>query len=57
MLGILIDQDTSVQGVFVPFFGPPAYTPRAAADLALRFAPVVVGTCRRRGPRPAMVTR
>ena len=53
MLGILIDQDTSVQGVFVPFLGRPAYTPRAAADLALRFrAPIVVGTCRRRGPRP-----
>ncbi len=53
ILGILIDQDTSVQGVFVPFFGRPAYTPRAAADLALRFrAPVVVGTCRRRGPHP-----
>lgn len=52
-LGILIDQDTKVQGVFVPFFGRPAYTPRAAADLALRFAaPVVVGTIhRRRGPR------
>ncbi len=51
-LGILIDQDTSVQGVFVPFFGLPAFTPRAAADLALRFgAPVVVGTIRRKGPR------
>lgn len=53
ILGILIDQDTSVQGVFVPFFGRPAFTPRAAADLALRFrAPVVVGTCRRRGAKP-----
>jgi KDO2-lipid IV(A) lauroyltransferase len=53
ILGILIDQDTQVQGVFVPFFGRPAHTPRAAADLALRFrAPVVVGTSRRRGPRP-----
>jgi Kdo2-lipid IVA lauroyltransferase/acyltransferase len=53
ILGILIDQDTQVQGVFVPFFGRPAYTPRAAADLALRFrAPLIVGTCRRRGPRP-----
>jgi KDO2-lipid IV(A) lauroyltransferase len=53
ILGILIDQDTKVQGVFVPFFGRLAHTPRAAADLALRFrAPVVVGTSRRRGPRP-----
>jgi KDO2-lipid IV(A) lauroyltransferase len=52
-LGILIDQDTSVQGVFVPFFGKLAYTPRAAADFAVRFgAPVVVGTIHRRGPRP-----
>ncbi len=52
-LGILIDQDTKVQGVFVPFFGRPAYTPRAAGDLALRFgAPVVVGSCRRRGTGP-----
>jgi KDO2-lipid IV(A) lauroyltransferase len=51
-LGLLIDQDTDVQGVFVPFFGRLAYTPRAAADLALRFgAPVVVGTIHRRGPR------
>lgn len=35
-LALLIDQDTKVQGVFVPFFGRPAHTPRAAADLALR---------------------
>jgi len=50
-LGILIDQDTNVQGVFAPFFGRPAWTPRAAADFALRFgAPVVVGTTHRRGP-------
>ena len=52
LLGLLIDQDTAVQGVFVPFFGRPAHTPRAAGDLALRFrAPVVVAWCRRRGPR------
>ncbi len=53
LLGLLIDQDTNVQGVFVPFFGRPAFTPRAAADLALRFkVPVVVGWSRRRGPAP-----
>jgi KDO2-lipid IV(A) lauroyltransferase len=52
-LGILIDQDTRVQGVFVPFFGRLAFTPRAVGDLALRFgASVVVATSRRRGPRP-----
>jgi KDO2-lipid IV(A) lauroyltransferase len=39
-----------VQGVFVPFFGRLAFTPRAAADLALRFgAPVFVGWSRRKG--------
>jgi Kdo2-lipid IVA lauroyltransferase/acyltransferase len=52
-LGILVDQDTSVQGVWVPFFGRPAYTPRAPGDLALRTgAPVIVGTSHRRGSRP-----
>jgi Kdo2-lipid IVA lauroyltransferase/acyltransferase len=53
-LGILIDQDIrGVQSVFVPFFGRPAATPRAAADLALRFgASVLVVTCHRRGSRP-----
>jgi KDO2-lipid IV(A) lauroyltransferase len=51
-LGLLIDQDTRVQGVFVPFFGKLAFTPRAAADFAVRFgAPVVVGTIHRKGPR------
>ncbi|HEX9051408.1 MAG TPA: lipid A biosynthesis acyltransferase [Anaeromyxobacter sp.] len=52
-LGILIDQDISdVQSVFVPFFGRLAATPRAAADLALRFgATLLVVTCHRRGPR------
>jgi len=52
-LGVLIDQDIKgVQSVFVPFFGRLAATPRAAADLALRFgAAVLVVTCARRGPR------
>lgn len=48
-LGLLIDQDTQVRGLFVPFFGRMAFTPRAGADLALRFgAPLVVGWTRRR---------
>jgi len=48
ILGMLIDQDTKVQSVFVPFFGHPASTPRAAADLALRTgAAVVMGFCHR----------
>ena len=48
ILGLLIDQDTKVQSVFVPFFGRLASTPRAAADLALRTgAPIVLGFCQR----------
>jgi KDO2-lipid IV(A) lauroyltransferase len=53
VLGILVDQDTRVQGIWVPFFGRPAYTPRAPADLALRSgAPILVGTSHRKGERP-----
>lgn len=49
VIGILIDQDTDVQSVFVPFFGKLAATPRAAADLVLRTsAPVVVAFCQRK---------
>ncbi len=48
ILGMLIDQDTDVQSVWVPFFGHPAKTPRAAADLALRTgAAIVLGFCTR----------
>lgn len=36
VLGLLIDQDTKVQSVWVPFFGHLAKTPRAAAELALK---------------------
>jgi KDO2-lipid IV(A) lauroyltransferase len=51
ILGLLIDQDTKVQSVFVPFFGHPASTPRAAADLALRTkAALIIGLCPRVGP-------
>ncbi|ATB31009.1 lysophospholipid acyltransferase family protein [Melittangium boletus] len=50
ILGLLIDQDTRVQSLFVPFFGELAATPRAAADLALRTgAAVMVGFCQREG--------
>lgn len=35
-LGILIDQDTRVEGAFVPFFGKLAFTPTGAAGLAQR---------------------
>jgi len=49
VLGLLVDQDTAVPGVFVPFFGREAFTPVAAAAIARRTgAPVVVGSIRRR---------
>jgi KDO2-lipid IV(A) lauroyltransferase len=49
LLGLLIDQDTRVQGLQVPFFGRLAHTPRAAEDLALRTgAPIFVGFIHRR---------
>jgi KDO2-lipid IV(A) lauroyltransferase len=42
-LALLIDQDTEVPGVFVDFFGRPAWTPAAVAVLALKTgAPVIV---------------
>jgi KDO2-lipid IV(A) lauroyltransferase len=41
-LGMLIDQDTRVDGVWVDFFGRPAWTPVGAADLALRLGAAVV---------------
>ncbi len=48
VLGLLIDQDTDVDGAFVDFLGRPAWTPTAAASMALKFgAPVVFGYARR----------
>jgi KDO2-lipid IV(A) lauroyltransferase len=48
ILGLLIDQDTRVAGHFVPFFGRPAFTPRAAGDLAAHLgAPLMVGCAHR----------
>jgi KDO2-lipid IV(A) lauroyltransferase len=43
-LGMLIDQDTNVKGVFVDFYGKPAYTPIGAAMLALDTDAVVLTT-------------
>ena len=37
VLAALIDQDTGVAAHFVPFFGRPARTPRAPADLVVRY--------------------
>jgi len=50
MLGLLIDQDTRVQSLFVPFFGTPAATPRAASDLVLRTGAPALVTFAPRGP-------
>jgi KDO2-lipid IV(A) lauroyltransferase len=41
-IGMLIDQDTDVPGVFVDFFGRPAWTPSGLAALALRTNAAVV---------------
>ncbi|MFZ5862956.1 MAG: lysophospholipid acyltransferase family protein [Nitrospirota bacterium] len=50
VLGMLIDQDTDVDGAFVPFFGRLAHTPVGAAALALRTdARVVCGFLVREG--------
>jgi Kdo2-lipid IVA lauroyltransferase/acyltransferase len=48
--GLLIDQDIrDVPGVFVPFFGRPAWTPSGAATLAIRLGcPVLPGFIHRR---------
>jgi len=44
IMGILIDQDTDVESTFVDFMGRPAWTPTAAASMALKFgAPVIFG--------------
>lgn len=41
-VALLIDQDTSVQGVFVPFFGRPSWTPAGLASLSLRTGAAVI---------------
>lgn len=48
ILGMLIDQDTSVQSVFVDFFGHPASTPLGLASIALKVgSPVVLSVDKR----------
>jgi KDO2-lipid IV(A) lauroyltransferase len=42
ILGILMDQDTKVDGVFVDFFGRPAYTPKGPVALALATGAVLL---------------
>jgi KDO2-lipid IV(A) lauroyltransferase len=56
--GFLIDQDTAVQGQFVPFFGRLAHTPRVVGDLAVRTgAPVLFGCIHREGRGHRLVVR
>jgi len=46
-IGMLIDQDVQVQGVFAPFFGRKAFTPTGPVVLARRFSiPIVPIFCR-----------
>ena len=42
ILGVLIDQHTRVAGMWVPFFGRPAYTPTAVAKIALASGAAIV---------------
>lgn len=51
IFGILIDQDTRVAGHFVPFFGRPAFTPRAAGDLAAHLGAPLLFACAHRVAR------
>lgn len=52
VLGILVDQDTRVEGMFLPFLGRDAYTPVGHGKLAARTgAPVVVLTINRHQDR------
>lgn len=49
IVGLLIDQDTTARGVFVPFFGKQAWTPSGAAELARQTgSPLLVGFISRR---------
>lgn len=48
VIAMLIDQDTSVQSVFVDFFGKPASTPLGLASIALKVgAPVILAVDKR----------
>lgn len=57
VLAMLIDQDIDVEGVFVPFFDRPAFTPVGAAKLARRLHAVVVPTFSERDQDGSHVVR
>jgi len=44
LLGLLADVDTSVDGVFVDFFGRPAYTPYSPVAIALKTGAAILPT-------------
>ena len=56
-LGMLIDQDTRVQGVWVPFFGRSAFTPVGGTRLALRTNAIVIPCFDERLPDGSHVVR
>jgi len=56
-VGMLIDQDTKVDGDWVPFFGRPAYTPIGAARLALHRDAAVIPCFVQRLPDGSHVAR
>lgn len=45
MLGVLVDQDTSVEGIYAAFLGRKAYTPSGPIKMAMKFnIPVFIAT-------------
>ncbi len=56
-LGILMDQDTKVRGVFVPFFGRVAHTPVGPVVLAMKMgAPIVPMAIHRQQDETYLIT-
>jgi KDO2-lipid IV(A) lauroyltransferase len=48
MMGVLVDQDTKVEGVFADFLGRPAFTPSSAIKFAMKFnIPIIVSVTAR----------
>jgi len=48
LFGVLVDQDTAVEGVFADFMGKKAYTPSGPVKMAMKFSiPVFVATTAR----------
>ena len=48
MMGVLVDQDTNVEGVFADFLGRPAFTPSSAIKFAMKFnIPIIVSVAAR----------